>query len=320
MVLALFARKTEYGKRGVAAADLRSNQVVYAHNSGDDRNVLLTAGAVGDYATAGGASQSLSQEYLAGPCIQREEVASDFARKHQVACGRCDTGYHRFRRVVAPFLLACGGIECRETTPGRGPRIELRLAAEVEAARVFFLRIRGRRIFAELRTPVGGGDNQHVLCGVVRRAVPLLPTESTRAHPYGCLDRRFDVQPGDEWNAVNDFFVITVQQTQQSVFSGTGDHVAHRPVDSGLEYGRHVRDIVIVDIVGYELAVPRETTRRGIQGNQRIRIEIIAGAIVIVEIGGGVPTRHVKQILFLVKRHGRPEIAATVFACVWIRP
>ena len=61
-------------------------------------------------------------------------------------------------------------------------------------------------------------------------------------------------------------------------------------------------------------------TRGGIQGDQRIRIEIIAGTIVIVEVGRRVSARYIKQILCLVKGHRGPEIASAVLAGGWIRP
>src|SRR5277367_1316128 len=104
MALPSHSGKTEYGYGGVAAADFRSNQVVHAHHSRYDSDILLAVGVVRDYATSGRATQSLSQEHLAGSGIQREEIAGDFTGEYQVAFGRRNTRYHWFRSVVAPFL------------------------------------------------------------------------------------------------------------------------------------------------------------------------------------------------------------------------
>src|ERR1700730_1818157 len=159
--------------------------------------------------------------------------------------------------------MTCGSVERSESSPGGWPRIELCFAAEVKGVGVFLLRIRCRRILVELRAPVGSRHNQHVLLGVVCGAVPLLPPESSRANAH----RRpgyggFDVQPVSERNAVDDVLRITVQEPEQSVLAGAGDHITCRPTDRCLERRGDVRDIVVVHVVGYELAVPSEMTRR----------------------------------------------------------
>src|SRR5882762_3347723 len=112
-------RKAEHGDRGIAAANFRSDQVVYPYDARDDRHVLPTASAVGDYTTTGRATQVAPQQHLAGSGVQRQQVAGQFTGEYQIALGRRDAGYQRFRGVVAPFLMTCGSVERSESSPGR---------------------------------------------------------------------------------------------------------------------------------------------------------------------------------------------------------
>src|SRR6202030_2812480 len=93
-------RKAEHGDRGIAAANFRSDQVVYAYDARDDRHVLPTAGAVRDYSTTGRPTQVAPQQHLAESGIQRQQVAGYFTGEYQIARGRRNAGYHRSRRFV----------------------------------------------------------------------------------------------------------------------------------------------------------------------------------------------------------------------------
>src|SRR6202035_531467 len=89
---------------------------------------------------------------------------------------------HWFCPVVPPLLMAGRCIECSDAAMGVRPGIELRLAAEVKAVRVLLLWIRRRRIPLELCTPVGCRHQQKIQLLVICGAVPLLPSQSSRAN------------------------------------------------------------------------------------------------------------------------------------------
>src|SRR5580765_5687377 len=102
--------KAEDRNRGIAAANFRSDQVVYPYEARDDRYVLRTASIVGDDPTAGRATEGEPQQHLAGSCVQRQQVTGQFTGENHIARGRGHSGHYRFRGVVAPFLLTCGSV------------------------------------------------------------------------------------------------------------------------------------------------------------------------------------------------------------------
>ena len=79
-------------------------------------------------------------------------------------------------------------------------------------------------------------------------------------------------------------------------------------------------DVVIMNIMRYELPVPSQAAGCGVQGNKRIGIQIDTGASVVINVGCGIPSRYIEQPLPLVESHGCPKISAAVFAGCRIWP
>src|ERR1700686_482322 len=76
--------ETEDRDCGISTADFGSNQVVYPDEARDDRHVLDTASTVGDDAATGRAPQGASQEYLASPAVQRQQITGQFTGENHI--------------------------------------------------------------------------------------------------------------------------------------------------------------------------------------------------------------------------------------------
>src|SRR4029077_4230378 len=104
----------------------------------------------------------------------------------------------------------------------------------------------------------------------------------TNAH---CIaQRHVDIFSSREWDGVEQFVTIAIHESEQSILSGCGNHIALLPVYVGCEYGAHLRQIPIVNVVGHSLEVPSHFSAADVERENGTGVEVHARPRLIVKI------------------------------------
>ena len=204
------------------------------HKTGHRCDVLFAANFVGNHAARDRASGIEAIEHLSAGSIEGDEISGAFPGEKEARGGDGDAGQHWFRCVVAPALISCGSVESCEAAAGFFPGIEMREAAEIK------IRVElGRRfVFLDHGAPIVGGFEERVGGGIVGWAAPFSASERAGANTNRVAERDVDIFAGDEWDRVELFARIAVNQLEEAVFAGGGDDIALLSLDRCREYGQ----------------------------------------------------------------------------------
>ena len=121
----------------------------------------------------------------------------------------------------------------------------------------------------------------------------------------GLGPRRLDERPRGQQLAVG-----AVERVEEAVAVGEQQRLLAHAVDRRLGQHRHLRRVPVVHVVRRELVVPLERAGVGVERDDRVGVEVVAVAIVAVEIGAGIAGAPVDQVERRIVGAGDPGGAA----------
>ena len=123
--------------------------------------------------------------------------------------------------------------------------------------------------------------------------------------PDGLGPGRLDERPPRQQLAVG-----AVERVVEAVAVGEEQRLLAHAVDRRLGQHRHLRGIPVVGVVRGELVVPLEHAGVGVERDHRVGVEVVALAVLAVEVRAGVAGAPVDQVQRRVERAGHPRGAA----------
>ena len=206
--------------------------------------------------------------------------------------------------MEAPTELAGGGVH------GRDPAARRRIGHQFEsAAHEHFPGLEVRVLaFLDVGAPVYGAHHDCVVKRIERRTIPFHAADDARTGAqYRRGYRAILIENGGYRDLEFEFVSASIENGQIAVLGPQGDRggaVAQREQHGGST------QIVILVIVARELIPPFQTTRTGIEHQQRVGEEVGAGARLRIEIGAGIAHGDEQLAAFRIEREGRPRPAA----------
>ena len=158
--------------------------------------------------------------------------------------------------------------------------------------------------------------------GIERRRVPVRRAFERRAHAFA-FERRLHVGHDDRpafgreaagpghvlrvLLAEQELAVGAIEHVEESVAVGLHQELARPALPGGIDQRRRLLRVVVPDIVRRELKVPLQLSGFRIQRDDRIRIEVVAAAIVANQIGRRIAGRPVQRVELRIVGAGQPR-------------
>src|SRR5207249_7208755 len=126
------------------------------------------------------------------------------------------------------------------------------------------------------------------------------------------VDARRPVQLLDEGRGAQEFSVDAVEDVKKTIAVGLNQQMPRAPVERHVHHDGRLRGVVVEQVVGRELEVPLQLAGVRIEGQNAIRIKVVAGTSVTDAIGRRVAGTPVKRIQLGIVGAGHPRGAASV--------
>ena len=103
-----------------------------------------------------------------------------------------------------------------------------------------------------------------------------------------------------------------IEHVEEAVAIGPQHHLRRRAAPVHVDEHRHLHRVVVVAVVGRELVVPLQLAGVGVERDDRVGIEVVAGPLIGIPVGPRIADAPVGQVQRRIVRTGDPDRAAAV--------